>query len=430
MVLGSSASAQPTDPRARKAQVDSSIHHVRGDLSDTSAALNKAYDRLSTTRARLKTAKVRLATAQDAEAAAGRRYQDVSAQLEVARANEARAEEDLARTAQRLKSTRSRIAGFAAQMYQEQGMGELSIALDARTPQELAARLAMADTVMTVQKDAFEELATAKANMVAQEDHLSALRAEVAAAKARAQKALDAATAAREAAARAEAHLTALEATQTTQAADLKAQRAKERTRLKKLQAESRHLEKVLEELARKARIRAAKIAAAKAAAERERQRQLAAARAARARQQASTPAPPPATSRRSGFYLSMPVNAPTSSEFGYRFHPILHIWRLHAGLDFAAGCGTPIHAAASGTIISAQYAGGAGNQIVINNGVHRGVSLATVYDHMTRFAVTGGYVSRGQVIGYVGSTGLSTGCHLHFETRENGVPVNPRTWL
>ncbi len=86
--------------------------------------------------------------------------------------------------------------------------------------------------------------------------------------------------------------------------------------------------------------------------------------------------------------------------------------------------------ASADGMVMSAGVAGGYGNQVVLRHGVLRGVSLATSYSHLSRFAVTSGPVSRGQVIAYVGTTGMSTGCHLHFETRESGAPVDPRNWL
>ena len=106
---------------------------------------------------------------------------------------------------------------------------------------------------------------------------------------------------------------------------------------------------------------------------------------------------------------------------------------RLHAGRDYAGACGSPVYAADSGTIISAlppSSTGGYGNQIVIDHGVKRGTSLATTYNHLQSFAVRSGRVSRGQLIGYEGTTGVSTGCHLHFETRENGTPVDPRDWF
>ena len=118
------------------------------------------------------------------------------------------------------------------------------------------------------------------------------------------------------------------------------------------------------------------------------------------------------------------------SSSFGNRYHPIYHYWKLHSGRDFGVPCGTPVHAAASGDIISAGWGGGYGNRIVIDHGLVKGVGLATTYNHLTRFVRTGGHVKRGQLIAYSGTTGTSTGCHLHFETLENGNFVDPRKWL
>ncbi|MEO8274319.1 MAG: M23 family metallopeptidase [Chloroflexota bacterium] len=112
------------------------------------------------------------------------------------------------------------------------------------------------------------------------------------------------------------------------------------------------------------------------------------------------------------------------------RYHPILKAWRLHAGVDFAVRCGTPVRAAAAGRVIKAGRAGGYGNRVVISHGRQRRVVLTTTYNHLSRFAVRSGRVARGQVIAYAGTTGFSTGCHLHFETRQNGKPVNPRRWL
>ena len=128
--------------------------------------------------------------------------------------------------------------------------------------------------------------------------------------------------------------------------------------------------------------------------------------------------------------FLSYPANGPITSGFGMRYHPILHIWKLHTGRDFGVPCGTPVHAAAPGDIISAGWGGGYGNRIVIDHGLVSGVGLATTYNHLTSFVRRGGHVSRGQLIGYSGTTGTSTGCHLHFEVLENGTFVNPRTWM
>ena len=110
-------------------------------------------------------------------------------------------------------------------------------------------------------------------------------------------------------------------------------------------------------------------------------------------------------------------------SKFGMRFHPILAIERLHAGGDLGAPSGTPINAAADGGVGVASERGGYGNTVVIDHGD----SLATLYAHQTALAVReGDVVERGDVIGWVGSTGLSTGPHLHLETRVKGMPINP----
>ena len=99
----------------------------------------------------------------------------------------------------------------------------------------------------------------------------------------------------------------------------------------------------------------------------------------------------------------------------------------MHTGIDLAAGYGTPIRAADSGTVIYATWMGGYGNVIIVDHG--RGIS--TLYAHQSSLAAGNGQrVGRGQVIGYVGSTGFSTGAHLHFEVRVNGNPVDPMGYL
>jgi murein DD-endopeptidase MepM/ murein hydrolase activator NlpD len=108
----------------------------------------------------------------------------------------------------------------------------------------------------------------------------------------------------------------------------------------------------------------------------------------------------------------------------------VLGYRKLHNGQDFGAPCGTPVYAAADGTVVETGWAGGYGNRVVIAHGSVNGVSLATTYNHLSSFAGASGSVSRGQVVGYVGTTGMSTGCHLHFETRESGTPVDPVKWL
>ena len=122
---------------------------------------------------------------------------------------------------------------------------------------------------------------------------------------------------------------------------------------------------------------------------------------------------------------MGMPVSGHITSTFGIRMHPILGILRMHKGMDIGAPWGSPIHAATDGVVQFAGRTGGYGNFVKLAGPG----GIATGYGHMSRIAVhTGTRVARGQVIGYVGSTGLSTGPHLHWEVWRNGVSVNPRT--
>lgn len=130
--------------------------------------------------------------------------------------------------------------------------------------------------------------------------------------------------------------------------------------------------------------------------------------------------------------FLSWPTAVPyITSSYGYRIHPIYGDRRLHAGTDFRAYCGTEIRAAAEGRVEWATSKGGFGNQVMLSHGIVGGKVLMSSYNHLSRFAVSSGQtVSRGQVIGYSGSTGTSTACHLHFEVYVDGATVDPMTLL
>lgn len=130
---------------------------------------------------------------------------------------------------------------------------------------------------------------------------------------------------------------------------------------------------------------------------------------------------------RASSGAMIRPVDARVTSPFGMRMHPVLGYRRMHTGVDFGGGAGRTIHAAQSGTVIMAGWMGGYGNTVVISHG--GGVS--TLYAHCSKLYVNNGEsVSAGQPVAAVGSTGLSTGPHLHFEVRVNGNPQNPMNWL
>jgi murein DD-endopeptidase MepM/ murein hydrolase activator NlpD len=124
---------------------------------------------------------------------------------------------------------------------------------------------------------------------------------------------------------------------------------------------------------------------------------------------------------------LAWPVSGPIVSPFGYRVHPIYGDVRMHTGVDIDAACGVPIIAASGGRVFLADWKGGYGLTVMIDHGG----GMSTLYGHMSATAVSyGQQVSVGEVIGYIGTTGVSTGCHLHFEVRIFGDPVDPAPYL
>ena len=122
---------------------------------------------------------------------------------------------------------------------------------------------------------------------------------------------------------------------------------------------------------------------------------------------------------------MKTPINgARLSSSFGLRKHPILGFNKMHRGTDFAAPQGTPIMASGDGLIVRARWCGGGGNCVKIKHNS----TYSTVYAHMSKFGAgikEGVRVKQGRIIGYVGSTGMSTGPHLHYEVVVNGKKVN-----
>jgi murein DD-endopeptidase MepM/ murein hydrolase activator NlpD len=399
------APGSTADTGGDKKKLDAEIAQLRTQLQDTSKSLANAFIELHRTQAELPGAQQALTAASAAQVVADHHNEEVATALAIAQANEAKAADALAQNARDTQDAEDQLGNMARDAYQQGGVSGLSIALEATSPEDFTNRMVMMDTVMRVRGATLRGLDTMRAEGKAEQAHLVAVRQQVAELKVQAEAALAQATAARDLAAATKTKLDLLYAAQTSYAATVAAEKAAEITRIKSMQAHSDALARVL---------------AARAKAARE--------AAARARRSLSGGA-----QGSSHGFLSYPVNAPTSSEFGMRFDPVMQRYQLHAGIDFAANCGTPVHAAADGDVIMTipeSASGGYGNELVIDHGFLRGVDLTTTYNHLTSFVVTGGHVSRGQVVAYSGTTGFSTGCHLHFETRQNGTPVNPRNWL
>ncbi|MDR1323677.1 MAG: peptidoglycan DD-metalloendopeptidase family protein, partial [Candidatus Margulisbacteria bacterium] len=133
-----------------------------------------------------------------------------------------------------------------------------------------------------------------------------------------------------------------------------------------------------------------------------------------------------PSEARGTGKYI-WPLKGILTSQYGRRFHPVFKVWRTHSGMDIAAPTGTPIKAADSGVVILSEWYGGYGRAIVVDHGK----GFATLYGHLSKQNVKeGDRVNKGQVIGLVGSSGVATGPHLHFEIRINGETTDPQPYL
>jgi murein DD-endopeptidase MepM/ murein hydrolase activator NlpD len=395
------------DTAGDKNKLDANIARLSAAMEGTSQDLAKALIELQRTQAQLPGARQALSAAVAAQAVADSDNQTMATALAIAAANAAKAADALGRNARDSQVVQVQLANLVRNDYQQGGVSGLSIAFEATSPQDFTDRVAMMDTVMQVRNATLRGLDTMRAQGLAGQSYLLAVRRQVALLKAESEAALARATASRKTAAAAQRNLDLLFVAQAGFETTLAAKKATQMTNLSRMQAESDSLTRQLA-----ARAQAAREAAAAAA-------------AAGAQQPLTQSAP-----QTSGVgFLSYPVNAPVSQEFRPRGDPLGY----HPGIDFAVNCGSPVYAAAAGDVIMTtpeSLSGGYGNRLIIDHGLQRGVDLTTTYNHLTSFVVSSGPVARGQLVAYSGTTGFSTGCHLHFETREDGEPVNPRLWL
>ncbi len=476
--VGSALVARADSVSDQKKRNDKKIAALGQQLEGTNASLARAYVNLERTNAALPLAQQRVVSAQAAQARAqaaqvaaeatevraiaaeakARAHNEAVAQkLAVARANEQRAKEQLAKSSTDLVTSQDALDSYAAEVFQGSGQeSQLGMVFGSTSPEDFANRLVMADTASAVASDTIDKLAAMTADNTSTRSYLTSVRDEIAELKRQAEAALRGAEAAAAAAtqaknqailaknnaitatqnaAAAKSQLDQLKSNQAAYAADLAVQRKSEAAELASARAESARLQAVLVERARLARIaeqkRLARLRAERAAKIRAERAKAAAAKKRGQVYVPRTPPPPVQSEPTPSNYLSYPAVGPTTSGFGMRWHPVLQKWMLHDGLDWGISCGTPVYAAAPGEVIRAGWrASGWGNQVLVDHGIHRGIDLVTSYNHLSSIVKFGGSVKRGQLIGYSGTTGYSTGCHLHFGTYEDGTPVNPRAWL
>jgi murein DD-endopeptidase MepM/ murein hydrolase activator NlpD len=332
-------------------------------------------------------------------------------QLEVAKAEVARAQSQIDDTLAEIAESEVLIGRIARSSYQSGGMGELAVVLQSQSPDDFATRLVLVQNALRSEGNVLGDLAESKANLAAQRATLVAKKQQIAGLKREQERLVEKIEGLEAEAVEAKEAVEALIAEREVAVAAVEREKAAEEARYAKMQAESQRLSRILAERARQARLAAAR---------------------ARAAGRSSS-----GSSSGGGGAMSWPVSSYITSSYGMRVHPVTGVYKLHDGTDFGVGCGTPVRASASGTVIQAANVPGYGNQLVIDHGMMRGAGVASSYSHLMRF--TRGYgsrVGRGEVIGYSGGAsgmygaGYSTGCHLHFMVFENGATVDPMTWL
>ncbi len=417
--------------RDEAARVQHSLEFVDSRIAKTASDLVVYQGRLPGAQQALLDAQGRVATAvKEAEALAAR--------VDLAQQNKAKITQQLETDQKKIADTRKLIGQIATQAYKSGGVpSNLSLFFGSNEGGSLTDTIDLADQAMRSQNAAMDKLTQQNATNVNSQARLEAVEAEIKDLKAKADAALAREQAARDEAEAKKAQVDKLIADTTRLEGELQAakpgiqrQLAQVKARQDAVAAEIVERDRKLREAWEAEQRRIAEAAAAAAAA------------AARARGQAAAkPAPyvPAPPGPPSAFGLRHPFNGvPISSGFGWRATPPGTIdfygqgGYMHTGIDFAAACGTPVYAAAAGTVFSAGWANdGGGNNVKISHGVVQGNSLTTVYYHNSSVAVSAGQqVSQGQLIGYSGTTGNSTGCHSHFETWLNGRAVDPMNLL
>jgi murein DD-endopeptidase MepM/ murein hydrolase activator NlpD len=418
---------------SQRARVKQQIAKTKTDLNESSEALSAAVVAVEKAQNKLDAASARLeATRQELTAAEAMDAQ-MAAKLRQARAELAAAVAAVVAGQARLDAQQAKAGQVVRDQYQQQtNLLPIALLVDPSPTQDLQTRLQWSTTLFDATQAEIDRLILLQRELNAARARQSELEATVAAARREAAANLEIKEELEARAAADEATVAELvgqrKASEDAAAADV----AQDKARYSELIKERASVE-------RRIAVRIAKAAAERKAAERAAaERKRAAERKANARRSESS-------TRRSGHAggpsnhsisnashgFSYPVRPRITSPFGMRFHPVLHYWKLHDGTDFGAGCGTRIRAPRAGRVAERYYNAGYGKRLMIDHGYIDGKYVTTGYNHASRYIVhVGQRVRKGQVIGYVGSTGFSTGCHLHLMVWLDGRLRNPMTWF
>lgn len=388
------------------------------------AALEQAQESLSAAEATLGQTRGELAVAEAEDAR-------MQAELEEAEAKLETAVKRLRRGEKRLDASEKQVEQFTVETMQEgdRGMRTFAELLSGADPSDFTERMSLNSSVSDAQVTTMQKLAASRVMLQLTRDEVEKLRNEVA--DARAAAAANLVT---------KQELEAAAAAQAAEVTELVAARSEARGEANRIRRADESTLRAYESERDSLNQRLAALAARELAEQRRReaaeQRRRAAANnggggGGGGGSSSGGGGSSSGGGGGGGSSLSSPVNGRITSQYGMRRHPITGVYKLHDGTDWGSPCGTPIRAAAAGTIMQQYYNAGYGNRVIIRHGVMRGQSVVTTYNHLSRYAKrSGARVSRGEVIGYVGTTGYSTGCHLHFMVITNGTTTNPLGWL
>lgn len=411
-----SAEGSKDDKVAEREEIDQQLEDLRIELNDVNQELSDTYLALAETELLIPQAQEDLEKAQRELEEAREEDRIIGERLTTAQTEEERLSGEVEQGQEDVESGNEELAAVALNAYKGGGMPNPStIYIGNQSPQDAVDRSMNYRLTMSSQGTDLDSLRTDQAVTENSAERLTAVREEIKQLKIDSENAVERTETAEQEATEAKESLDTLYETQKTQRATLETQKQEHEGDISTMETRSSTLDTEIEELVRQERERAERE-------ERERQQQN--------QPQSSGGGSSSSSSSSSGGWV-YPVNARLNSNFGWRVHPIYGTRKLHAGVDFPVACGVPVKAARSGRVIARTHNSGAGNKITLSHGMMNGRLITTSYHHLQGFAQpVGAQVSAGTTVGYVGTTGSSTGCHLHFEVHEDGNAVNPAKYI
>ncbi|MDT3767322.1 peptidoglycan DD-metalloendopeptidase family protein [Gleimia hominis] len=405
-LTGGLAFADRDDEVSKRDSAAAKSQELANQLNGLDANLAKLYANLQHVRNQLPGARTQVTQAKSKLAAAQREHEAAVNQLEVSQAQLDKLNEQAQARQDESDQSADAIADLAREYYRSAGevSSPLVLALSAESTADISSRAAAAQTMTRSQSSVLE---AAQGELAAIKNRMSRQKTLTNRVKKLEQKAAQARGAADSAAKSADAKLKTLR--------DLESE---EKSNAKKAEQSKSQVAKQLQEQ------KAARDAAQAKINQIDEQNRRAKAQFAQA--SAPTTGSGGAVATSSAFGYPLPSVYPITSPFGGRYHPVLGMWIVHEGTDLGAPCGTNAIATANGQVTDVSYNGISGNYVTVNYGLIGGKSYQAMYMHLQRQVVSVGQrVSRGDTLGYVGSTGRSTGCHLHYEFIVNGQSVD-----